>query len=126
MLYCALTYALGHGFWVALGIAVLATAVGIPAATIVAREFGREDPGLVVIDEVAGQALPLALAGLDWKYVLGAFLLFRAFDIVKPFPVRSLERLPEGTGIVVDDLGAGLYAALVLWGVQYFARYGTH
>ena len=62
----------------------------------------------------------MVVAPFGWKYVLLAFLLFRAFDIVKPPPVRMLERLPEGTGIVVDDLAAGVYAALVLFEVRHF------
>ncbi len=92
----------------------LATALGIPAATRVARATGKKDPQHVVIDEVAGQLLTLAGAPLGWKSLLAGLILFRAFDIVKPPPVRRLERLPEGTGIVVDDLAAGAYALLVL------------
>lgn len=92
----------------------LATAIGIPAATRVARASGEADPPRVVIDEVAGQWLALAGAPLGWKSLVAGFILFRCFDIVKPPPVRRLERLPEGTGIVVDDLGAGIYAWLVL------------
>lgn len=91
------------------GVAV-ATAVGIPAATRVARESGRKDPGFVVIDEVAGQWLALVLLPPVWPNALLAFVLFRFFDILKPWPIRRLEALPEGTGIMVDDLGAGLLA----------------
>lgn len=89
---------------------VLATAIGIPAATRVAREAGRPDPGFVVIDEVAGQWLALVLMPPLWPNALLAFILFRFFDILKPWPIRRLEALPEGTGIMVDDLGAGLIA----------------
>jgi phosphatidylglycerophosphatase A len=93
----------------------LATAIGIPAATLTARSCGREDPSHVVIDEVAGQMLTLAGAPLSWPALLAGFVLFRAFDILKPPPIRRLERLrPEGVGIVVDDLGAGAYGFLVL------------
>jgi phosphatidylglycerophosphatase A len=92
----------------------VATAIGIPAATREARVCGREDPGQVVVDEVAGQLLTLVAVPLGWKSLLAGFILFRCFDIVKPWPVRRLERLPEGTGIVVDDLGAGVYAWVVL------------
>jgi phosphatidylglycerophosphatase A len=90
--------------------AVLVTLVGIPAATIVARECGRKDPGMVVIDEVAGQLIALIFCPPDWAHAIVAFLLFRAFDILKPPPVRQLERLPEGTGIMLDDVAAGLLA----------------
>jgi phosphatidylglycerophosphatase A len=93
--------------------AMLATLIGIPAATIVARETGREDPGHVVIDEVAGQLIALVAMPQSAGWVVLAFLLFRLFDITKPPPVRQLERLPAGTGIMLDDLGAGLYALLL-------------
>jgi phosphatidylglycerophosphatase A len=96
-----------------LAVAVV-TAIGIPAATSFARAVGKKDPQQVVIDEVAGQLLTLAFAPLTWKPVLAGFILFRAFDMLKPPPIRSLEKLPDGTGIVVDDLGAGVYAAIVL------------
>ena len=89
---------------------VLATAAGIPAATRVARESGRSDPGFVVIDEVAGQWVALLLLPPLWPNALLAFILFRFFDILKPPPIRQLEALPEGTGIMVDDLGAGVFA----------------
>jgi len=93
----------------AAGIAVTLVA-GIPAATIAARESGREDPGFVVIDEVTGQWIALLWSPIDWRHALIALVLFRAFDIVKPFPARQLERLPDGWGIVFDDVAAGLYA----------------
>ena len=83
---------------------------GIPASTIVTRESGRHDPQFVVIDEVAGQWIALLFSPFDWRHALIALVLFRLFDITKPFPVRQLEALPEGWGIVLDDVGAGLYA----------------
>jgi phosphatidylglycerophosphatase A len=99
----------------ALAYCALATAIGIPAATRTARACHRDDPSHIVIDEVAGQMLTLVAAPLTWKALLAGFILFRAFDIVKPPPIRLLERLrPEGVGIVVDDLGAGLYGLIVL------------
>ncbi|MGA2672625.1 MAG: phosphatidylglycerophosphatase A [Terracidiphilus sp.] len=88
----------------------LSLVFGIPAATIAARESGREDPGFVVVDEVAGQWIALLFCPADWRHGLIALVLFRLFDITKPFPVRQLENLPEGWGIVLDDVGAGLYA----------------
>jgi phosphatidylglycerophosphatase A len=93
----------------------LSLVVGIPAATIVARESGREDPGFVVVDEVAGQWIALLGSQANWRHALLALVLFRIFDITKPFPIRKLEFLPEGWGIVLDDVGAGLYALLVAW-----------
>jgi phosphatidylglycerophosphatase A len=87
--------------------------IGIPAATIVARESGREDPGHVVIDEVAGQLIALIAIPADWRHAALSLLLFRAFDILKPPPIRQLERLPAGTGIMLDDVAAGLFALAV-------------
>jgi phosphatidylglycerophosphatase A len=84
--------------------------LGIPASTIVARESGRHDPQFVVIDEVAGQWIALLGSPFDLRHAVIALILFRFFDITKPFPIRRLENLPEGWGIVLDDVGAGLYA----------------
>jgi len=101
-------------------LAVAAIAVGIPAATRVARASGLKDPQFVVIDEVAGQWIAMLFVPVSWKTVLAGFILFRGFDIVKPPPVRQLERLPEGTGIVVDDVAAGLYALAVMQLLLHF------
>jgi phosphatidylglycerophosphatase A len=88
----------------------LSIGFGVRAATIAARESGKKDPGFVVIDEVAGQWITLLFCPVDWRHGLIALILFRLFDITKPFPVRRLESLPEGWGIVFDDVAAGLYA----------------
>ena len=103
-----------------LAAALAATLIGIPAATIVARESGREDPGHVVIDEVAGQLIALIAIAPDWPHTLLSVLLFRLFDILKPPPVRQLERLPAGTGIMLDDVAAGLLALAVALLVGHF------
>ncbi len=103
----ALTLAIGTSV-----AAIVVTLIGIPAATIVARESGREDPGHVVIDEVAGQLIALIAIPADWQHAVLSLLLFRLFDILKPPPIRQLERLPEGTGIMLDDVAAGLLALL--------------
>ena len=95
---------------VAIVLAALVTLIGIPAATQVARGSGMKDPQVVVIDEVAGQLVALIAVPLAWRSFLAGFILFRAFDIVKPPPVRQLEAIPEGAGIVLDDVAAGLYA----------------
>lgn len=105
-------------------LAAAATMIGIPAATRVARETGKVDPSCVVIDEVAGQWLTLLFAPVNWKTLWVGFILFRVFDMLKPFPVRRLERLPEGWGIVVDDLGAGVYALIVLQLLLHFRVLG--
>jgi phosphatidylglycerophosphatase A len=116
MMAAAANYYLGSGRITFLIAIALLLGPGIWAATQTARLAKREDPGLVVVDEVLGQWVTLLGAtALNWKAFLAAFLLFRLFDIWKPWPVRRLEDLPEGTGIVVDDLGAGVYAAIILY-----------
>ena len=104
----------------AITLAVLVTLIGIPAATRVARASAAKDPQFVVIDEVAGQLIALIAVPLGWKTFLAGFILFRIFDIVKPPPVRQLERLPEGTGIVLDDVAAGSYALVVMQLLLHF------
>jgi phosphatidylglycerophosphatase A len=107
-----------------LGFAVLALFFlypGIAAADIVAREASRKDPQIVVIDEVLGQWLTLAGAQrFNWKSVLIGFVLFRFFDILKPPPVRQIEQVPGGAGIVLDDIMAGVYGALVLYAAGWY------
>jgi len=90
-------------------------ALGVWAAGEAEKFFGRTDPGEVVADEVVGQMLTfLLLPHATWKWLLGGFLLFRAFDIVKPFPARQAERIPRGWGIMLDDVVAGIYGLAVL------------
>jgi len=101
-------------------LAVVAVAAGIPAATLVARALGRHDPSCVVIDEVAGQLITLTASPVSWKSLLLGFILFRGFDIVKPPPVRNLEQLPDGWGIVLDDVAAGLYGLAIMQLVLHF------
>ena len=111
------------GFHRALGTltaALLVTATGIPAATRFARESGREDPGFVVIDEVAGQLFALVLARPNWRQALLALVLFRLLDITKPWPIRRLEALPEGAGIMLDDVAAGALAAVLFFFLDAF------
>ena len=114
---------------------VVVAAVGVWAAGRAAKHFGQSDPQKVVIDEVSGQMIALLGAGWtrtfttddltsaqplvffmapNWKYLLLGFILFRAFDIWKPFPARRAERLPGGWGIMTDDWVAAIYAALGL------------
>src|SRR5262249_20688494 len=90
--------------------------VGVWASGRAARMLRVTDPGCVVIDEVSGQLIALTplLFGPTWLSVLLGFVLFRAFDILKPFPIRKLEHLPLGWGIMADDAGAGILAAVVL------------
>lgn len=87
---------------------------GVWASHVAEREFGRTDPGYVVIDEVVGQLVTLALIPVTWQGALLGFLFFRLFDIVKPFPAAQCERLHGGFGIMTDDVVAGLYGNLAL------------
>jgi phosphatidylglycerophosphatase A len=95
---------------------LLLLAPGIWAAGVTERLVSRRDPGIVVVDEVLGMCLALWVApSLNWKTVGLGLALFRLFDIWKPWPVRKLEQLPGGVGIVADDLAAGIYAAIILY-----------
>jgi len=106
----------GSGRLTFLALTIIWLMPGIWSATRTAQITGKKDPGLVVIDEVLGQWLTLVGAtSFAWKNFLAAFVLFRVFDIWKPWPIRKIERLPEGYGIVCDDLAAGLYGALILY-----------
>lgn len=116
-------YAAWQPLWFLLPVVAL-TGPGIWAAGVTARELQLKDPGLVVVDEVLGQWLALAGARtLNLTSWIAAFALFRLFDIWKPPPVRQLEALPGGIGIVADDLMAGIYAALVLFAAGCFNLY---
>ena len=96
--------------------AVATTLVGVWAASVVASEVGKKDPQIVVIDEVAGFLVTmLPVRVVSWQAVLAGFLLFRLFDVVKPWPVRRLEYLPGGWGIVLDDVGAGVMGAACMF-----------
>jgi phosphatidylglycerophosphatase A len=97
--------------------AAFVAAVGVLASGLVSKRFGVKDPQFVVIDEVSGQQLTylLAFVGGNWKYLLLGFILFRVFDIWKPFPARQAESLPGGWGIMADDWVAGIYAGIGLW-----------
>jgi phosphatidylglycerophosphatase A len=100
---------------------VLLFAVGVWASNRTCAMTGLKDPHLIVIDEVSGQLIaltPLALIpSLSIRAVLLGFLLFRLFDIFKPYPIRKLERLPGGMGVMADDALAGVYAALLFLGL---------
>lgn len=93
---------------------VAACALGIFAADHAARTVGRKDPGLVVIDEIVGMWITLALLEPGPVLWVAGFFAFRAMDVFKPWPARALEALPGGWGIVLDDVVAGLYAHLLL------------
>jgi phosphatidylglycerophosphatase A len=97
--------------------AIAIAAAGVWSSDSTAKSAGVKDPQFVVIDEVSGQFLTylIALSPANWKYLLLGFILFRAFDIWKPFPARQAESLPGGWGIMTDDWIAGVYAGAGLW-----------
>jgi len=106
--------------WPVLIADVIIAGIGVFIATKVARYSGQSDPQFVVIDEISGQLIALSnpFLLLNWKSWLAGFILFRVFDVWKPFPARQAESLPGGWGIMADDWIAGIFAGLVLWGVQ--------
>jgi phosphatidylglycerophosphatase A len=91
--------------------------VGLVSSTLFSRELRQKDPGKIVIDEVCGQMIALFLIPPSWLPILVSFLLFRLFDVAKPYPIRKLERLEDGLGIMADDVLAGLYARIL---VQFY------
>lgn len=84
------------------------------SASVAERHFGRADPGQVVVDEVMGMLITLFLNPVGWGGAALAFVLFRAFDIMKPYPANRLEHLPGGVGVMADDAMAAIYANLVI------------
>jgi phosphatidylglycerophosphatase A len=88
--------------------------LGVWSASVAERHFNKTDPGFVVIDEVLGMLVTLLLNPVGWGGALGGFLLFRIFDVIKPYPANRLERLHGGMGIMADDAMAGIYANLTL------------
>jgi phosphatidylglycerophosphatase A len=107
--------------WLTFLFAVLVSGLGVVVASRTANYLGKKDPQIVVIDEVSGQLiayLGIGVAAPNWKYLLLGFILFRVFDIWKPFPARQAESLPGGLGIMADDWIAGIYAALGLWAAR--------
>jgi phosphatidylglycerophosphatase A len=112
----------GRPLWMVGAAAVAVFLLGVAGATRVERHEGREDPGLVVVDEVVGMWVSLLALPFSWQTALAGFVLFRVMDVVKPFPARRLEDLPGGWGIMADDVMAGIYANLVL---QALVRLGV-
>ncbi len=94
---------------------------GVWAGTTAERYFGGIDPGPIVLDEVVGMLITLAFIPVGWSGALAGFLLFRIFDIIKPYPARALERLHGGLGVMADDAMAAIYANLSLRGVIWAA-----
>ncbi|MBN1939410.1 MAG: phosphatidylglycerophosphatase A [Candidatus Aminicenantes bacterium] len=91
---------------------------GTAASDTFARLLKQKDPRPIVIDEIVGQGVALLFIPAGWAWIAGAFFLFRLFDVLKPWPIRALERLPGGWGIMADDVAAGAVSALVLMGIR--------
>jgi len=100
--------------WLPAVVFVVLVLAGFWSAASAARRLGQKDPGAIVIDEFAGQFLALLALPTSWQVLAAGFVFFRLFDILKPPPARRLEALPGATGIMADDLVAGLYANLLL------------
>jgi phosphatidylglycerophosphatase A len=100
--------------------ALAITAIGVWASNVVVRDSKEKDPQRVVIDEVAGVLIALAAAGPTPAHAALAVVLFRVFDMTKPFPANRAEKLPEGWGVMMDDVVAGLMAALVVSLVRHW------
>ena len=111
---------------VAQGLAILVTfAAGWWCGTVAERYYGGTDPGPVVIDEVMGMLVTLFMHPVGWPGAIGAFFLFRGFDVFKPYPANRLEHLPGGLGVMADDGMAAIYANLTLWGIMTIASWLT-
>ena len=109
-----LWFALPSTPWIQALVIVAVVAAGVWSGGVAEGHFGRTDPGQVVIDEVAGMLVTLFLNPVGWRGAVAGFFLFRAADILKPFPARRLERLHGGLGIMADDVMAGIYANVAL------------
>ena len=97
---------------------VVVVLVGIWAGSRVERVLGRKDPGIIVIDEVAGMLLSVILLPHTIAVLVTAFVLFRVFDVWKPFPARESQALTGGMGVMVDDLIAGIYTLVLVMGAR--------
>jgi phosphatidylglycerophosphatase A len=100
--------------WGQFVIGILLILLGVPICNVGARVLGKKDPGAVVYDEIAAFFVVFAMTPVSWKSAGFGFLLFRLFDITKPWPIRRLEKLPDGWGVMADDLMAGLYSCVLL------------
>jgi len=105
--------------FITIGLISIIAILGIIASTKVSRSMGLEDPGEIVIDELVGQWIALIAIPYHWIYWLAAFVLFRIFDIWKPGIIDKAQNLPEGMGIMMDDVLAGILALLIIQGVFF-------
>jgi len=96
------------------GVLLVVAIVGTWSASTAERHFGRTDPGEIVIDEVLGMLMTLAFVPLTWTGVVAGFFVFRALDVVKPFPAGAAERLRGGLGVMADDAICGVYGNIIV------------
>ena len=101
-------------------ITVVIFILGIPASTRAEVIFDKKDSSKIVIDEVVGFMVTMLAIPLNWKYLVTGFILFRALDVIKPFPIRRLEAFDGGFGVMADDFIAGIYSNLIMHGIVYF------
>lgn len=99
----------------------IVTLIGTWAAGAADRVLGTKDSPTIVIDEIAGFLLAMLLVPFAWRYAAAGFLLFRFFDILKPWPLKKLQDIPGGPGVMLDDIGAAVYTNIVLQAVMYLA-----
>lgn len=111
-------------WWIELAAIALVFAIGIWSATIAERHFNGTDPGPVVIDEVLGMLVTLALLPVTITGAVVGFLVFRVLDVIKPWPSAGFERLPGGLGVMADDGMAAVYAHLIMRGLLLIAPAG--
>jgi len=108
------------GPWLVVGLAAAAIVAGVPASTLHARRLGRHDPGAVVIDEVAGYLITMSFVDPTPLTLVAGFFLFRALDVAKPWPASRMEALPDGWGIMADDVFLGIVANLLLQSLRFW------
>jgi len=101
-------------WWLELGVIMVTFAIGTWAGGVAERHFQLTDPGPVVIDEVLGMLVTVAFIPVNGTGAFVGFVVFRIFDIIKPFPARNFERLPGGLGIMADDFAAGVWGQIVM------------
>lgn len=103
------------GQFLLMALILIGFVIGVWASGRLAAFYHLRDPQQVVIDEVVGQWLAILPIALDWRFYPVAFVLFRFADIIKPWPLKDLEKLHGGVGIMADDVGAGVYAGAITW-----------
>ncbi len=134
LMYCALIYMGWASFVVLVCLLIISSVLTVWVGNWAEQHFQTKDPHMVVLDEVAGFLLTVLLWLPSWRMAVAGFLLFRVFDILKPYPIKKCEELPGGWGILIDDLAAGVYATLVIalihwldaqyaWGLGFMLRF---